>query len=132
MGYEMPIVCKEINLPIANGDNLTIEEYKNKYGIDLKPYLRLERSGEIKFFVPNAKINVVVLNMDETLAGNYIPSAVFDPSPVMVTGAYESGVKDATTILGTTNVNDDHFGIQFGITNGKEFTLENLIIESAF
>ena len=39
MGYKMPNVVKEIYLPInpdEDGAGLTIEQYKEKYGIDLK------------------------------------------------------------------------------------------------
>ena len=34
MGYSMPIVCKELYLPISENDNgLSLKDYKDKYGI---------------------------------------------------------------------------------------------------
>ena len=40
MGYQMPIVCKEVVLPFANGD--TVDGYKEKYGIDINDYLFID------------------------------------------------------------------------------------------
>lgn len=45
--YKNPIVCKEIYLPFdsVSDDGITLDAYKEKYGVDLRDYLEFSDSG---------------------------------------------------------------------------------------
>lgn len=63
MGYQMPIVCKEVYLPINSahlGDSIaTIDEYKREYGVDLKSLFDWKQNGNVPHLAQPVKIFVV-------------------------------------------------------------------------
>lgn len=65
-GYENPLVVKEINLPIPpySDDPITLQQYKEKYGIDLSEIMSFTFEAdavEIRF-KDYSKINLVYSN----------------------------------------------------------------------
>ena len=118
MGYQMPIVCKEIYLPVNDdfiSTGVTYAQYKEKYGIDLddifghsvddnivtitfkekaKIYLVLEKNT-YSMFPRVAPINAVYNNGDGDVI---ICSYTLDPDTGDVTAAYGLIIRDDKTI----------------------------------
>lgn len=44
MSYKNFQVCKEVYIPIKEGDVITLDEYKEKYGIDLNDYFNFSET----------------------------------------------------------------------------------------
>ena len=67
MGYKMPIVCKEIYLPVPSSGT-TFEEYKEKYGIDLNfdEFFVYDELNDTSYFKSNYKFFLVDVD------GNFI------------------------------------------------------------
>ena len=62
MAYQTPNVVKEIFIPLSYDDNgTTLDEYKAKYGIDLKEFFSWG-NGEFTFDTKNAKLSIVFEN----------------------------------------------------------------------
>ena len=123
MGYKNFQVVKEIYLPIQRSDNLTLAEYKEKYGIDLKPFVSLDDEGKsIQFTTPNnAKFFIAFL--DSLL----VPfSKVFQPN-AFTTQSWDSGVDSAETILMIEDITATYgIGIAFTIDANDAFDLANI------
>lgn len=51
MSYKMPIVCKEVYIPIditvLGNDGITLDEYKKIYGVDLRDHFQFENDNTI-------------------------------------------------------------------------------------
>lgn len=124
MGYSMPIVCKELYLPITPDvdDGITLKKYKEKYGIDLKELLGITilPSGQdytMAISLPKlTKVYVVSLKNPLSEAMQYV-------IPVMggvnkLNQQYES--QDGTYVLGTYSQPDGSFaGLEFHLS-GQE------------
>lgn len=130
MGYQMPNVYKEIYLPISPNDDLSISEYKEKYGVDLREYLTLE-DDTLHFYAKNTKVHVVYVDFDESLINNNMASSVID-AKITENTAWIEGEQEARLVLGGENFNPDIFGILFAIPMAKECILDNVAIGSAY
>lgn len=116
MGYQMPNVIKEIYLPINFGDNLTIEEYKAKYGIDLKKFIFLENNIiYIKFGL--FKVYLVDLYNKEVF-----------PFIMMSTKEYVEGMDNAETNLYGNPTGYASFGLKLINDSDLPFSIENVKI----
>ena len=126
MGYKMPIVCKELYLPVPYV-SMTIKQYKEAYGIDLTPWIKLE-DGNIRLIFPkNTKVYVVLPQVYD----EYLCSTIELAHVVSLT-TYVEGSDNAVIHLGYTDINTDTFGLEFIISKDAEFSLENLRIGSAW
>lgn len=72
MGYQMPIVCKEVYLPVDQNfltNNPTVEEYNERYGLDLlsivKPVYDADNSLLYVKERPYTKIYLVISNYSD-------------------------------------------------------------------
>lgn len=111
MGYKMPIVCKEVYLPVdTDGAKLTFEQYKEKTGIDLHDVF--------DFVFNNGYIEVSVKGMQKVYlayVGKYLlgaPVNIIDKIDMADTYEYESS--DASTSLVVTS-GLEFFGLRFSI-----------------
>lgn len=132
MGYKMPIVCKDVILPISLEDaGLTLEEYKNKYGIDLKEFIVLNPINKcIEFKDGNYKL--LIRNIADD-SGVRLP--VFIPSLKSVNYISESHnaelfLCDLTSIITANSEEVASYNTIMVFVIGKEdeFKLENLKI----
>lgn len=121
MGYKMPIVCKEIYLPVEPSflaNEPTIKEYNEHYGLDLLSILNVVYSAEnnnVRFIEPEyTKINLV-------LTGYGV-----DSSLSCIRMANSSLIKEAesnTFMVGyyfaEPTQSDFGFGLNFHFVNGE-------------
>ena len=126
MGYKMPIVCKEVNFPISKGDELTLEEYKEKYGIDLKNYIELDSDNGLILinFPENMKANVVFRGFDKK-----IPPVVPFVNPWL--GYYVEG--DSPAFIAIRNMDANNYYIVnfvIRIPYQKALSLENVMVRA--
>lgn len=123
MAYKMPLVCKEINLPCDEwGERITLEKYKELYGIDLIPFITLENNKIRVKFPKNTKINLV------SLRGTGYLSAV-GPINRVIFNDYDISSSDAETTLAYTDLDDNAgFGLHFIIERTEDFDMSNLRI----
>ena len=119
MGYKMSIICKELYIPVPTGEYLTLQQYKEKYGIDLKEYLSLD-GNYIKCDFGDAKV-YLVSDAFKSVAGS---------SVVMGRGygqiEYESGDTDGK--LSITVDGAGELGLVFTIDNSEELSLDNVVV----
>ena len=126
MGYQTPIVCKEMYLSIEDGDSLTFDGYKNKYGIDLKEYVKFDESGDLLYIPPlNTKVYAVSSTPFSSIYMSIIPAFGY-----IINSSYEYGASDAVTTIGSYDSDDGSFvGIVLLIPKGIENpTLDDVVI----
>lgn len=59
MSFKMPIICKDVYLPYIEG-GLTLDQYKEEYGIDLRDYFVFgENDDSIRFKDNRVKLYIV-------------------------------------------------------------------------
>lgn len=121
MGYSMPIVCKELYLPIAQDDELNLDEYKDKYGIDLSKYVHIN-GPEIAIRFPILyKVYLVALDYE-----NICPVGLINN---FTASAYESGSTNAeTSIMCTDLAENAGFGIRLVVNKDDDLTIDNIKI----
>ena len=123
MGYKMPLVTKEIYLPLSDGelvDGITLEEYQEKYGIDLKPFIKLDTFnktiscdfGFSKIYIVNADWNV------------YFCTNVFSYILVNSTQNWIEGEQGAYIILFFDESHE--YGFELLIPRDDDFKIENV------
>lgn len=121
MGYTMPIVCKELNLPCPMDKSFTLEQYKEKFGIDLKPFIKLEEKQIYATFPNFTKVNLVCVGLDISLISKVGPITYSNQTE------YDEGVEDATlTFEYVDSQGNAGYGIIFTIDKDTEFALENV------
>ena len=118
---------KTIVLPCPD-EPMSIEEYKNAYGIDLRGMIVL-KDNNIEFKNDILESSLILLRQSRAV-GDITPLV-----PVMgVYSAYtyESGVTPADTKLLTRYNNEEngYYGIQLKINEDVEFKLDNLLIQT--
>lgn len=132
MGYGMPIVCKELYLPVSgnyNGESL--QNYKEITGVDLSKYIVLSGS-HIYFDIPNnVKPYIVAVdgekfsNQSQTINTKILPLIMNFPSQG------HSASTDALTRIGYFEHDEGcFFGIDLKCEKTDEFTLENIYVEA--
>ena len=131
MGYQMPIVCKELYLPIPSTE-ATLQEYKDLYGIDLRDFIELdEDAGYILFKIPYATKTFLVaptsFNEDFGSAIDSYPS-VHEFTDITHQAYSVDDETDARTIIRYWNDGGTIFGLKLGIKYSKEFKIENIKI----
>lgn len=124
MGYPAFGKVKTIVLPIAKGDNLSISEYKEKYGIDLKEYLFVDASGNLYF--DTSKYLFLVRLIDADRSTYHFNSFNVIISSLVTT--YDAGSTDATLQLMTSPVDEADWSIKFEIDKDVDFLLDNVRI----
>ena len=68
MSYKTPLIVKEIYLPFEVNGEYTLDEYKNKFGIDLRDYFDFyEDANKIVLKPTSAKIFVVTISVDSVI-----------------------------------------------------------------
>lgn len=74
MGYQMPIVCKEVYLPFESerayedDDSYSVAEYKEKFGIDLNEIFDVDTNG---YVFPKAPVKLYVVLVSVEGLSNY-------------------------------------------------------------
>ena len=117
MGYKMPNVVKEIYLPINVGDDLSVEDYREKYGINLKDFIALE-GGYINIKFGISKVFLVDLYIKEVY-----------PYIVLSQDGYESGSAEGASLLYGNPEGQASFCIKFYIDKDDDFSIENVKIK---
>lgn len=119
MGYQMPIVCKEIYLPVdANflTNNPTVEEYNERYGLDLlsivKPVYDADNSALFVKERPYTKIYLMIRNYG---AGS-INCVRMANSPLYLSP--DSPTFDCSYMFTDVDKSDFGVGIKFSFKNG--------------
>ena len=120
MGYKMPIVCKEIYLPIPSDEDISLEEYKRLYGIDLKEFLSFVGNEILIRFPESTKVFFVY-------SYPWLPQ-VGIPNNIRVQ-SYVAGTTDAyTQILYSTIDGEFGFGLMFKVDRDSDLTIENVTV----
>ena len=125
MGYNMPIVSREIHLPIEDGDDLNLKQYKEKYGIDLAQFITLKDDGYIYVDFPlYAKVFVVSKDGFSGGTGKFLLGHSFQSSNS------DHGLEtNAITIIGEYDPIEERWvGIQLHIGYDESFIIDNLIV----
>ena len=118
MAYENANVVKTLYLPVPY-DQLTLDEYKSKYGIDLKSFLKI---GEDTIDIDFGNNIVYLVNPEFKSIG---ASEVEKPVAVELT-TYEFETTDATCIVYVGIAKE--MGLLLIIDKDKEFLPENIIV----
>ena len=121
---------KEVYLPIdGNGsdDGTTLEQYKNKYGIDLDEFFKITlENGAILLHCPRFT-KLFLVNTDEVVANTGMASVLI-PNTTGVT-LWDEGASDGETVIAFNDTNGDSvIGIRFFIADSDEFIKENIKI----
>ena len=118
MGYPSFGKVKTIVLPIdAIDGEMTIEQYKEKYGIDLKDLIYLDELN--KTILLKNKDNLLIL-VNDMSSNSYLP--IFCPPSISVQ-AWEEGNSNGN-ISFLDNSND--FGVIIEISQDDNFKIENV------
>ena len=129
MGYKMPIVCKELYLPMPD-KSMTLKEYKSCYGVDLTPFIKLEDNYITLNFPFFTKLYLVSLPETENAGDAILGSKVFMPNDSDFQ-AYVSESDDAITTLALYNtISEIYKGIKFVIPAVEAFEIDNILVIS--
>lgn len=125
MGYKTRGNVKKITLPIDMAEDLkglTLEQYKEKYGIDLKPYIAL-RDFEIMCDFDG----LVVVNFKSP---DYCRlTSYFIPTKIAYT-TYEANTNDAMLAFYLDDRDNNYaIGIQLRIPKDRPFEINSIVIE---
>ena len=123
MGYSMPIVCKELYIPIPTTlESLTLTEYKDKYGIDLSNYIVLNEGYISLEFPLYTKVFLVSYAKNTSISNVAFPNKEGEQQ-------YVSGSFDGILELYVTN--DEYgYGLHLEISQDDEFDINNLKVQS--
>lgn len=127
MGYKMPIVCKEIYIPCLKEDDasMTLDEYKDKYGLDLKQFIVLYGSAIYFEFPLYAKVYLVSLERWADISNVSMINNITSQEWI-------EGDDDGFTSFMFTDIDKEHgFGIRLGIAKDEEFLIDNIVITPA-
>ena len=130
MGYKNFQVPKTIYLPISRADeDLTLAQYKEKYGIDLKPFIILNGDslgGSVDFKFPmNTEIKMVLI--DDSYSTT-IP-AVGNITNVDMVDYYVEGSTDGVTAVLYSTINESFgWGMNFAIKKETAFNIDNILV----
>ena len=125
MGYDIFGKSKTIVLPVPGVQGMSLEEYKNKYGIDLKDFIRLDGT-RITFNTNHSLILIDGSTYDGLLLVNGIENAII-PSTDSSLEDYVAGSSDARLTIGVYNVEEEIVcGISFYLSRNKEFSIDNI------
>ena len=121
MGYKNFQVSKTVYLPLTHGDNLSISEYKKKYGIDLKEYFVISENNI--FFKNNINIELrLVLITDD----NYIAVPCCNPIADVSRQSYVSGEASAILVIYPVVSVNAEYGFELSVNYSDELTYENI------
>lgn len=127
MGYKMPIVCKKIVLPIELGDSLSLEQYKEKYGIDLKNFIKLQSTGKIDLIAPDN--TELILTDVGTDSPNYF-GLFTGPITGLSQSAYIAGEQTGNTTISRIDIDMNvGFGINIFVDQADDFILDNVFVD---
>lgn len=116
---------KTITLPISTGDNLTLDEYKEKYGIDLRPYIKLNTEDK------EIQLNFdgfVLVRLMKSSGDAILVSSVFAPNKFNIhywSEGHDSAVLSLMLADADGNWAD---GIKFEIESTSPFELDSIRI----
>lgn len=116
----------DIILPIEHGDYLSLEEYKQKYGIDIKKLLDIQIDGDniICLFQPFNRYYIV----DVSARGSIFPPTAM--ITLVGTQEYDEGSVDAYLMLAVEDINGDSgFGIFITCSKDSDLTLDNIKVK---
>ena len=118
MGYKNPNVVKEVYLPISKDDtNLTPDEYKSKYGIDIRDFLEVDEDDHMHLKPLWVKLYIV---FTETITSRDMPQIV------MVNNIAENNNEATSEVTMICVANDFGYGIQaiFDIESAQITTIK--------
>lgn len=126
MGYPVFGKVKTIVLPTNLTQPVTIEEYKDLFGIDLKDFIYLDADYHvIKIKAPNTMFLLDMNGLDYVFGnyGDHLESA----HSIMIS-SYTAGSDSATTFLWTANNSLEGEGIVLNIDKDSPFSIDNLMV----
>lgn len=131
MGYPAFGKIKTLTLPIPS-QPMTLEEYKERYGIDLLEYVSLSDGGYINFNAHNSYVLLSETNYENEGGDDEIVlncTNIIIPIASVVVSVWDSGKNDAETKLGIYNPSDGTMGgLMFSVSKNQSFTLDNVKI----
>ena len=129
MGYPNFGKVKTIVLSCCNQDDeISIEEYKNRYGIDLKEFLSVNANKKTLEF--KAKNSMVLVESTTVNLAGMDSTNILIPVTRSFMSAHDvdAGV-DAVLILGGYNESESSiYGINFRVPHRKDLNLDNVVI----
>lgn len=120
---------KTLTLPIPDSNGLTIAQYKEKYGIDLKDILAINSDDGGMRLIYNGLI--LLSDIENSLWNNFTVMGEHSVFPVSSFGMsdYESGVNDGSLSIGVCDViNNTTAGLMFFLPNSRTPTLDNIVV----
>ena len=129
MGYPIFGKVKTLVLPLPN-ETYSIEEYKNKYGIDLTQFIKLNTNfGQIDF-VPQLH-TMICLEDIHGYGGEIFGTSKIVPALTNSFSQYVSGSQDGIFILGVYAIGEEALeGLEIRISKDKDFSMENVKISA--
>lgn len=135
MGYETKVICKEVHLPITmeSGNGITLEEYKNRYGIDLTDILEfniISNTLEIRV-KPFYKVWIYSANPKPQVFSDFMGYMVQASNGCVSESEWASGVTAAETKFGAWDDQDEGFvGLYFSISQADELDIKNIKVKA--
>ena len=135
MGYPNFGNVKTLVLPIPS-ERMSIDDYKEKYGINLRKLLKLHPEDGAITLETNAL--VLIRDIDGTLHVQGSPSDGYSwegsifPAVCVNQQLYVEGENiGGLSIGGINDTENGVFGIGFYVESGVEFTIENMYVQAA-
>lgn len=125
-GYPNFGKVKTIVLPCDFREELTIDEYREKFGIDLREFISLGSIvKDMKFNAPNSL--VLISTRSGIMEGAYNVNMLVPVTTSSFQVHNSEDQKDASLTLGGYNTEENSlYGITFKIKHTDEFKIENL------
>lgn len=124
MAFKIPIVCKEIYLPVPDVQ-ISLAEYKEKTGIDLGDFITIFQS-RIQLDFGFSKLYMVPM-FEGVFTNNLLATYV---SNIEMVSEHQSSIQPAVTrILATSSYSSESpiiFGLELSISESDDLSKENI------
>lgn len=126
MGYPQFGNVKTVVIPVPKED-MSVQEYKNAYGIDLRDIVLLDKGLGNLYLKPNT---FYLVNFNTAVGSSLITNESYLTSGMIAISkvesqSYESGVKNAQLLIKTP---DEGYFLEIGVDKSLEFSYENMYI----
>ena len=126
MSYPVFGKVKTIVLPTDLDSAVTLDEYKNLFGIDLKELIYLDKLNHcILFKAPNTMFLLGMHGLESYygLYGNYLA-----PANSVYVSSWDEGVTPALTLLWTAHNDSEGAGLTLTIDSSAPFSIDSVRI----